>query len=111
MEYQGNEIYLQDGAYYAAPINADGTLDKIGTSEATDTPRVILDLVLAESNGDPGDPLYILATGEDGAHVLSLFEHGGELPLAEGMGATFLEAAESLRERIAATTTLLGGAA
>jgi beta-glucosidase-like glycosyl hydrolase len=107
MEYQGNEIYLEDGTYYAIPINADGTLDKANVTEATETPQVILDLALAESREDRADPLFVYHDDEEGAHTLSLFEYYGELPIAEGVGATFLEAAEALRDSIARVTSLL----
>lgn len=108
MQYQGNEIYLENGTYWAVPINADGTFDKDGIAEATETPAVILQLVLAESRGDPGDPLYIL-TDEDDGFIMGLYSHDGELPICEGVGSTFEEAAQDLLDYIIETTNILEG--
>lgn len=107
MEYQGNEIYWEGDTCLAAPINADGTLDKSAVCEATETPEVVRALASIETELHDGWPLYILADGEEGAYVLSLFEYDSELPIAEGFGATFLEAAEALRTQIIDTTILL----
>ena len=109
MEYQGNEIYWQDGVCYAAPIRKTllGTLDKLNTVEATETPDVIKTLANLETDLHDGWPLYILTEGEEGAYILSLYEFDGELPLAEGNGSTVLEAANELLLTVQRTTTLL----
>jgi hypothetical protein len=78
-------------------------------AEATETPEVILALALAESREDRADPLFVNEEGEEGAYTLSLFSFYGELPIAEGMGETILDAAKELVESIKRTTNLLEG--